>query len=79
MDITVDLLIELDKLIQILESPVFIRNFIKIKMIYFWILVLDTMNYFFRLENGAFGWISESIFNSITLWTSNDNASIKFI
>lgn len=35
MDITVDLLIEVDKLIQILESPIFIRKYIKIKCIIF--------------------------------------------
>lgn len=32
MDITVDLLIEVDKLIQLLESPIFICNYIQIKI-----------------------------------------------
>lgn len=75
MDVTVDLLIEVDKLIQLLESPIFICKYRKSL---FFLNNIDMVN-IFRLKNGAFGRTSESVFNPSTLWTFNDNASIGCI
>lgn len=79
MDVTVDLLVEVDKLIQLLESPIFIckyknkknENLINIARVYYWC--------FCRLKNGTSGGTSESVFDSSTLRTPNDNAAIGCI
>jgi len=58
MDVTIDLLIEVDKLIQLLESPIFICMFLYNEKD---LLVLTYT--IFRLENGALGRTSKSVFN----------------
>jgi len=58
MDVTIDLLIEVDKLIQLLESPIFICMFLYNEK------DLSVLIYnIFRLENGALGRTSKSVFN----------------
>jgi len=60
MDVTIDLLIEVDKLIQLLESPIFICMFLYNGKD---LLYLLTFLNIFRFENGAFGRTSKSVFN----------------
>lgn len=60
MDVTIDLLIEVDKLIQLLESPIFICMFLYNKKD-LQVLILHVN--ISRLENGAFGRTSKSVFN----------------
>jgi len=60
MDVTIDLLIEVDKLIQLLESPIFICMYLyNEKDLLMLILYFNVV----RLENGALGRTSKSVFN----------------
>jgi len=61
MDVTIDLLIEVDKLIQLLESPIFICMFLLYNENDLSILILHIN--IFRLENGALGRTSKSVLN----------------
>jgi hypothetical protein len=77
MDITVDLLVEVDKLIQLLESPIFICKCMHVNYNDPSVLILGVN--IFRFKNGALRRTSKSVFNSSALWTPHDNATIRCI
>jgi len=60
MDVTIDLLIEVDKLIQLLESPIFICMFLYNEKYLSVLILLVNIS---RFENGALGRTSKSVFN----------------